>query len=153
MSRTLNRDSLSNWLTWAVLMLLLAALLVLSGCSSNEEKADTDGTDTETADVVAEEGLDEAVIVTAAKRSDEPAGYALPPQPEPGDVDRENYEDVEPNPVKVVAEEPVSTFSIDVDTASYAVVRRFLSDGTLPPRDAVRVEEMINYFDYDYPFA
>ena len=47
-------------------------------------------------------------------------------------------------------DQPLSTFSVDVDTASYANVRRFLRDGTLPPADAVRVEEMINYFDYDY---
>ena len=60
------------------------------------------------------------------------------------------YEDVEPNPVLAVIEEPVSTFSIDVDTAAYANVRRFLNEGALPPRDAVRVEEMINYFDYAY---
>ena len=66
-------------------------------------------------------------------------------------VDRDRYEDVEINPVKLVSEEPVSTFSIDVDTASYANVRSFLEDGIMPPKDAVRIEEMINYFDYDYP--
>ena len=64
---------------------------------------------------------------------------------------RDQYEDVDPNPVKLVSEEPVSTFSIDVDTASYANVRRFLKSGTLPPKDAVRIEELINYFDYTYP--
>jgi len=64
---------------------------------------------------------------------------------------RDQYEDVEQNPVKLVSEEPVSTFSIDVDTASYANVRRFLEDGILPPKDAVRIEELINYFDYTYP--
>jgi Ca-activated chloride channel family protein len=69
----------------------------------------------------------------------------------PGDVDREKYPDKPSNPVKVTAEEPVSTFSVDVDTTSYGVVRRYLADGTLPPRDAVRVEEMLNYFDYSYP--
>src|SRR5690606_20856030 len=52
--------------------------------------------------------------------------------------------------VQIVAENPVSTFSIDVDTASYSYVRRMLEMGQLPPPDAVRVEEMINYFDYDY---
>ncbi len=67
-------------------------------------------------------------------------------------VDRERYEDVEPNPVKLVTEAPVSTFSIDVDTASYAVTRRYLNEGVLPPTDAVRIEELINYFDYDYAF-
>lgn len=64
--------------------------------------------------------------------------------------DREKYRDVDPNPVKIAATEPVSTFSADVDTASYSVVRRFLNDGRLPPRDAVRIEEMVNYFDYSY---
>jgi Ca-activated chloride channel homolog len=73
------------------------------------------------------------------------------PQPMPGDIDRENYEDVDPNPIHVVAETPVSTFSIDVDTASYSNVRRFLSEGRLPPQDAVRIEELVNYFRYDYP--
>lgn len=73
------------------------------------------------------------------------------PQPMPGDVDRENYQNVEVNPIHIVAEDPVSTFSIDVDTASYSNVRRMLNQGRLPPRDAVRIEEMINYFRYDYP--
>ena len=65
-------------------------------------------------------------------------------------VDTERYPDATPNPVKRTAEDPVSTFSIDVDTASYANVRRFLNEGEQPPTDAVRVEELINYFDYGY---
>ena len=56
-----------------------------------------------------------------------------------------------PNPVNATAEVPVSTFSIDVDTASYAIVRSWLMAGSLPPPEAVRVEEMVNYFPYDYP--
>jgi Ca-activated chloride channel family protein len=66
-------------------------------------------------------------------------------------VGRDRFEQFETNPVKRTAEEPVSTFSIDVDTASYSFVRRALLNGHLPPKDAVRVEELINYFDYDYP--
>jgi Ca-activated chloride channel family protein len=62
----------------------------------------------------------------------------------------ENYAVIEGNPVKQAAAEPVSTFSVDVDTGAYANVRRYLNQGSLPPADAVRVEEMINYFDYDY---
>jgi Ca-activated chloride channel homolog len=62
----------------------------------------------------------------------------------------ERYQHVDDNPVRVAAEHPVSTFSIDVDTGAYANVRRFLNAGQLPPQDAVRVEEMINYFDYQY---
>jgi Ca-activated chloride channel family protein len=92
----------------------------------------------------------EADGFTANKPS---AGVAMNDQivamPRPG-TEREQYQAFEDNPVKLVAEEPVSTFSIDVDTASYSVVRRYLNDGVLPPRDAVRTEELINYFDYDY---
>lgn len=62
----------------------------------------------------------------------------------------EQYQHLDENPVHRVAEQPVSTFSIDVDTGAYANVRRFLNGGQLPPQDAVRVEEMINYFDYQY---
>ncbi|WP_417485380.1 vWA domain-containing protein [Maricaulis salignorans] len=78
-------------------------------------------------------------------------GYApLPVGPRVGQVDRERYEHAELNTVHATVDDPVSTFSIDVDTASYAVVRDYLNDCTLPPQDAVRVEEMVNYFDYDY---
>lgn len=63
----------------------------------------------------------------------------------------ETYANTPANPVKVTAEEPVSTFSIDVDTASYAVVRSSLDAGMLPDPASVRVEEMINYFPYAYP--
>ena len=62
----------------------------------------------------------------------------------------ESYAPIQGNTFKQVANEPLSTFSIDVDTASYANVRRFLRAGQLPPPDAVRVEEMVNYFPYDY---
>ncbi len=65
-------------------------------------------------------------------------------------INTEKYPNATSNPIKLVGEEPVSTFSIDVDTASYANVRSFLRDGHLPPRDAVRVEELLNYFDYGY---
>lgn len=62
----------------------------------------------------------------------------------------ERYQDHADNPVQRTAENPVSTFSIDVDTGSYANVRRMLTDGELPPADAVRAEEFLNYFDYGY---
>lgn len=63
----------------------------------------------------------------------------------------ETYANAAPNPVRVAAEDPVSTFSIDVDTASYAVLRNSLKQGYLPNPDAVRIEEMVNYFPYAYP--
>ena len=64
---------------------------------------------------------------------------------------REQYQKLADNPVHAVAESPVSTFSIDVDTGSYANVRRFLNQGQLPPAEVVRLEELVNYFPYAYP--
>lgn len=65
-------------------------------------------------------------------------------------LDRENYLKTSQNPVKQVDVEPISTFSIDVDTGSYSNSRRFLNNGQLPPSDAIREEAFINYFNYDY---
>ncbi len=67
------------------------------------------------------------------------------------DEGRDRFADVPANPVKSVLSEPVSTFSIDVDTASYSFVRRAISSGRLPQKNAVRIEEMVNYFSYEYP--
>ena len=67
------------------------------------------------------------------------------------DFNTEAYDRIEDNRFLEVSQNPLSTFSIDVDTASYANVRRFLQRGTLPPKDAVRIEEMLNYFSYNYP--
>ena len=64
---------------------------------------------------------------------------------------RENYQHFESQSISRVLAEPVSTFSIDVDTGAYSNMRRWLHQGQLPPEDAVRVEEFINYFNYDYP--
>jgi len=63
----------------------------------------------------------------------------------------EQYSTITENRQIQVSDEPLSTFSIDVDTAAYAYVRRFINGGNLPPRGAVRIEEMVNYFDYHYP--
>ena len=64
---------------------------------------------------------------------------------------RENYSPIDENAFKRVRHNPLSTFAIDVDTASYSNLRRFLNNGQLPPTDAIRMEELINYFNYDYP--
>lgn len=68
-----------------------------------------------------------------------------------GIADNERYAQIAENPFLETKRAPLSTFSIDVDTASYANVRRYLNDGQLPPKDAVRIEELVNYFEYDYP--
>lgn len=67
------------------------------------------------------------------------------------EIGRDKFSHEEQSPIKQVAQEPVSTFSIDVDTASYAFIRQSLDNGVLPQPDAVRIEEMVNYFDYAYP--
>lgn len=79
-----------------------------------------------------------------AKRA--PDAFAAPPQP-----DTEAFANADPNPVKLTADEPVSTFSVDVDTASWAVVRSTLMSGMLPAAEQVRIEEMVNYFPYAWP--
>ena len=77
-----------------------------------------------------------------------PAADVIAPAPEPN---TETFANADPNPLKITSEEPVSTFSIDVDTAAYSLLRASLTAGQMPPADAVRIEELINYFPYDYP--
>lgn len=77
-----------------------------------------------------------------------PAGEAYPQGYR--DEQREQYQALADNPIHSVAEAPVSTFSADVDTGAYANVRRLLNQGRLPPEGAVRLEELVNYFPYDY---
>jgi Ca-activated chloride channel family protein len=80
-----------------------------------------------------------------------PAGPVRPSYPHSRPpFNTETYDRIEDNPFRLVTQDPLSTFSIDVDTASYSNVRRFLNDGALPPPDAVRIEELINYFRFDY---
>ncbi|MDX9826243.1 MAG: VWA domain-containing protein [Spirochaetia bacterium] len=80
-----------------------------------------------------------------------PPGY---PGQYPPDFNTEEYDRIVDNPFRKTLDTPVSTFSIDVDTASYSNLRRYLIEGyEMPPKDAVRIEEMLNYFDYDYPAA
>lgn len=145
--------------TLGLVMASVAAAALLTGCAN-----ETGGSTTEIAQTPpppappppppATVQAEQRVAMSGAMKAGDYAA-AMPPPPAimaaPEPEFRDKYEDVDPNPVKLVSEEPVSTFSIDVDTASYANVRRFLKSGVLPPKDAVRIEEMINYFDYTYP--
>jgi Ca-activated chloride channel family protein len=65
----------------------------------------------------------------------------------------ENYTHFEDNPIRIANIDPVSTFSIDVDTGAYSNMRRMLNQGVIPPKDSIRIEELINYFNYDYAVA
>ena len=93
------------------------------------------------------ERKEERILV--ADRPDAPPVAPVPPAPQvsPGS---ETYSFIQDNPFIAVSRQPLSTFSIDVDTASYSNMRRFLTQNTRPPKNAVRVEDLINYFSYDY---
>jgi len=99
-------------------------------------------------EVMAERAPSSAPLMAPASPAQ---GYvAMQMMPMAGDIDRENYTHFKDNGVQQVAEQPVSTFGLDVDTGAYTNVRRMLASGNLPPADAVRAEEFINYFDYGY---
>lgn len=108
-------------------------------------------------------GVAETVTVTSASpminaQTSSAGGWRRQAAPsavarQPNGFSTATYDPITDNGFKRVADAPLSTFSIDVDTASYANVRRFLSAGTPPPADAVRIEELINYFHFDYPSA
>ncbi|WP_085684295.1 MULTISPECIES: VWA domain-containing protein [unclassified Pseudomonas] len=89
-----------------------------------------------------------ALAAPIARFAPMPAGESYPQGYR--DEQREQYANLADNPIHSVAETPVSTFSADVDTGAYANVRRLLNQGRLPPDGAVRLEEMVNYFPYDY---
>jgi len=149
------------------LLPLAAILLALSACSVNEGQKLPEEAPSGTTKSVERDALirEEAVVtgtapaatvenraLSVASMQDHSGLVSLPCcYPVYPAQDRENYQHFDENPVKLVREQPVSTFSIDVDTGSYANVRRFLKAGSLPPEDAVRVEELLNYFSYDYP--
>lgn len=115
-------------------------------------------------DLIAPEAKGRAIEPTVLMAAPAPqrviaqAGLSAPAEPELLATDMvimessntESFANAAANPVKVTADEPVSTFSIDIDTASYSLVRSHLNRGFLPSADAVRVEELINYFPYDY---
>ncbi|MFT4961464.1 MAG: Ca-activated chloride channel family protein [Paracoccaceae bacterium] len=108
------------------------------------------------ADEMADVAVRASAANTKAKRISAPVAMSAPaPILLEGQAmeraDTETYANAEQNPLRITAETPVSTFSIDVDTASYAIVRNSLMNGQMPPADAVRIEEMVNYFPYAYP--
>ncbi len=99
--------------------------------------------------------LQEVVVTSAAAQYGSAAGNGAimlrgPSSSDPLPRDRERYARIVDNAFLSAASEPLSTFSVDVDRASYANVRRFVNRRQLPPKDAVRIEELVNYFPYDY---
>ncbi len=147
-------------------LLLLAALGACASGGSGGDGASVSTTIDEVAQDVGTYGADTVFLGRDAEAPPpvatgmqtmvppEDPGAALPSvAPVPGDAgrpDREGYALIQENEFQDVIANPLSTFGIDVDAASYSNVRRFLGEGRLPPRDAVRIEELVNYFDYDY---
>ena len=138
--------------------LLTASIIALAiaACSTSEapeDKTATIGRDASSSELVKLRAARQTAMGNAYSLSAGIAAPAMsvPAYTAPAQVERETYEEVDQNPVKLVSEEPVSTFSADVDTASYSVMRRYISkQNQLPPSNAVRTEELVNYFDYDY---
>lgn len=139
----------------------LPCILALSACSTvGDEQASSQPATAAPPPVAAEITAGATLDTISVTGSRQKAVAFAPPAPmramalPPGHwqpANTENYAPHEDNPVHRTSEQPVSTFSIDVDTGSYANVRRMLHDGVRPPADSVRAEEMINYFRYGYP--
>lgn len=89
----------------------------------------------------------QTMVGACVQVSGHPVNHSRYPQP----IHTEEYKNFNPNRFQLALDNPLSTFSIDVDQAAYSNVRRFINNGTLPPADAVRTEEFLNYFTYDYP--
>ncbi|MCP4422958.1 MAG: VWA domain-containing protein, partial [Chloroflexi bacterium] len=133
---------------------LIVLSILLSACTpaaSTEEPEAQVETVVETVVVTKEvEGSTVEVVITATSSSseDEPAQEPVPQATAPAD---NFFEDYGVNPYTDTSEDNLSTFAIDVDTASYSVARRYVQDGNMPPADAIRVEEFVNYFNQGYP--
>lgn len=126
-------------------IIIMAIVGVLTACGSESSRMPTKQNTTQAEYRHMGHNAPAAAIAYAPEMARPQPSAMLPEQ------NTEKYGKIEPNPVKAVTQEPVSTFSVDVDTGSYANVRRFLNEGSLPPQNAVRIEELVNYFNYHYP--
>jgi len=147
--------------------ILFLAITSIIGCTHVDNKNDDiainhkpkpETVDTEEAEVkvvsdraYTHQTKNEALVVTGSRIAGSSVNYFPQPLSSPPIVNGENYKHFDDNGVKLVGKDPVSTFSIDVDTGAYSNMRRMLNQGIVPPHDAIRVEELINYFDYSYP--
>ncbi|MGI9056138.1 MAG: vWA domain-containing protein [Pyrinomonadaceae bacterium] len=128
--------------------LLILSSLIFNACSSSEVASNTNSyepAESKTADSMA--NTSNMTSTAASPMMDEAKRGIYDGEGQSS----ERYAEITENPFLETNRAPLSTFSIDVDTASYTNVRRFLNDGQLPPKDAVRIEEFINYFEYEYP--
>lgn len=132
------------------LALLFAIGLFLQSCG--EQNAAADGAIQETSAVY--ESVEEPAMARAQEKAIPPSPEEPPVTDEPvePEMNTEDYDHIEDNPFMAAKKNPLSTFSIDVDKAAYSNLRRYIQQmNDLPPAGAIRIEEMVNYFDYDYP--
>ena len=136
--------------------LCIAAALMVAACgdpSHRHNSGEKVSVINSTPDEVIEEDVeiisDEAALMEPSANATSKMILSSPPPPQQRNA--ETYKEIKENSFVAVAQQPVTTFSADVDRAAYANVRRIIGYGQIPPKDAVRIEEMVNYFDYDYP--
>jgi len=132
--RTFQATDLPSKITLCFMVLLIVFTLQSTGCSKKAVEAEP---------MIAMQAPVSKLAAAPMPLSEE--SVAVP------DFNTEEYDLIRENSFKDTIQNPLSTFSIDVDTASYSNIRRFISMNRTPSKDAVRIEEMINYFDYDYP--
>ena len=136
--------------------LCIAAALMVVACGDPSHRHNS-GEKVSVINSEPDEVMEEEVEVTSNEAAlMEPSANAtskmiLSSPPPPQQRNAETYKEIKENSFVAVAQQPVTTFSADVDRAAYANVRRIIGYGQIPPKDAVRIEEMVNYFDYDYP--
>lgn len=133
--------------------LCIAAALMVAACGDPSHRHNS-GEKVSVINSEPDEVMEEVEITSNEAALMEPSANATskmilssPPQQR----NAETYKEIKENSFVAVAQQPVTTFSADVDRAAYANVRRIIGYGQIPPKDAVRIEEMVNYFDYDYP--
>ena len=152
----MRKTSVSNYKFSAVLVLLVS--MIFSGCTSKSTVSNSSNKtmSDDSYDVARNESYSTTPKMSSNTTANSSMGNRTGITSEQSaDVEKksngERYAEITENPFLEVVRAPLSTFSIDVDTAAYANVRRYLNDGQLPPKSAVRIEELINYFEYDYP--
>ena len=136
--------------------LCIVAALMVAACGDPSHRHNS-GEKVSVINSEPDEVMEEEVEITSNEAAlMEPSANAtskmiLSSPPPPQQRNAETYKEIKENSFVAVAQQPVTTFSADVDRAAYANVRRIIGYGQIPPKDAVRIEEMVNYFDYDYP--
>ena len=136
--------------------LCIVAALMVAACGDPSHRHNS-GEKVSVINSTPDEVIEEDVEITSNEAAlMEPSANAtskmiLSSPPPPQQRNAETYKEIKENSFVAVAQQPVTTFSADVDRAAYANVRRIIGYGQIPPKDAVRIEEMVNYFDYDYP--